>query len=341
MERGPNKRPLLIWIVLGAGALLATIVTLWSLSSTVYSAEAFVQRYYDAVDGDNVAELLRTPGVAIAPADLSAMGLPASTSTALLRPGLTTSGPSQVRVSTESVSEDGVHTVSVSYRIDGTQHSARYQVAPDAAMFGILPRWRFVTSPLALLSVTVQNGSHFSVGPVTLDARAAGEGDPTASTHVGHYLAVAPASYTVHFDSELVAAAPSSVLVLPDAENTAIVDVVPTAELVDRVQSKLDDFLAQCVTQRVLQPAGCPFGITIDDRVLGDPEWSIVQNPVVTLAPGEGGFVMPATPGITHVVVPVQSLYDGAKSTFDQDVNYQVSLTVHIRDDGSIAIQLR
>ena len=34
-------------------------------------------------------------------------------------------------------------------------------------------------------------------------------------------------------------------------------------------------------TQKVLQPAGCPFGVEIDDRVQGDPAWSMVTYPAV------------------------------------------------------------
>ena len=300
-----------------------------------------MQRYYAAIAADNIAEVLRTPGVQVSPDQLRELGLPESTSTALLRPGLASATPSRVEVISDTVDADGVHEIEVSYVLSGTDHTSRYRVAPTAPLFGVLPNWRFVSSPLALLTVTVTNGTHFSVGPLTLDARAASTGDPAAANHTGHYLAVAPTEATLHFDSELEAAAPIAVTVLPDVENAATVEVLPTPALIDRVQEKLDDFLAACVTQEVLQPAGCPFGITIDDRVLGAPEWSIVQNPIVTLTPGDGGFVMPATPGIVHVRVPVQSLYDGAKFEMDEDVNYQVSLLVQIRDDGSVAIQLR
>lgn len=324
------NRRWLLWGLLVLGAIGATVGTLIALSSSVYSASAFVERYFSAIAGDNIAEVLRTPGV-LAESDHS---------TALLRSGLISQAPSDVSVSEDAAASDGSHTVTVSYQLSGQSHSAQYRIAPEPALLGLLPRWRFVDSPLAELTVTVTNGTHFNVAGLTLDARAAALGDPAASNPVASYLAVAPAVYTLHFDSELAAADPTTATVLPGTANSATVAVLPTQLLVDRVQSKLDDFLAECVKQTVLQPSGCPFGATVDDRVLADPSWSIVQNPVVTLEPGDGGFVMPSTPGIVHLSVAVQSLFDGAKSTLEKDVEYQVGLVVKLRDDGSIAIQL-
>lgn len=335
-----TRRRVVLWSLLGLGALLAAAATLIALSSTVYSASAFVQRYFDAIRNDTVVEALRTPGVSIDTAELGALGFPETTSSALLRPGLITEAPSQVTITADEVNADGSHTVSVDYQLAGTEHSVSYTVQPEPAILGIMPRWRFETSPLQLLTVHVQNGSHFDIGSLTLDSRAANGGESSIS-NVGYYLALAPAVYTLHYDSQLAAAEPTAAIVLPGTENSATVSVLPTQTLVDRVQSKLDDFLAECVKQTVLQPSGCPFGIAVDDRVLADPTWSIVQNPVVTLEASEEGFVMPSTPGVVHLSVPVQSLFDGEKSTLDQNVDYQVGLVVTLRDDGSISIRLR
>jgi hypothetical protein len=119
------------------------------------------------------------------------------------------------------------------------------------------------------------------------------------------------------------------------------VDSMPTATFVERVQVQVNDYLNQCTTQRVLQPAGCPFGIEIDDRVVSEPVWSIVTTPTVTLAPGESTFEMPPTEGVAHISVEVQSLFDGEFSQLEEDRPFLLSLTASIRPDGSISIQLQ
>ena len=61
---------------------------------------------------------------------------------------------------------------------------------------------------------------------------------------------------------------PTTLTVEPAARVAVTVDSMPTATFVQRVQVKVDDYLQQCTTQPVLQPAGCPFGIEVDDRVV-------------------------------------------------------------------------
>ena len=108
------------------------------------------------------------------------------------------------------------------------------------------------------------------------------------------------------------------------------------------MQTKVDEFLEdQCASQKVLQPAGCPFGVVIDDRVVGEPTWTIASSPEVALVPGEGKFEMPATPGVARITVEVQSLFDGTFSTLEQDEGFTLALDATVRPDGSIAIQLR
>lgn len=340
-ERIPLRRAFIIWLLVGLVTLLGTVATLAALAPLTYSASAFVERYFDGLAGGHVAELLRTPGVQLSDAALAELGVPTNTSRALLTSGVISNAPTDVTITADELGEAGEHVVTVSYSLAGTAHTARYVISPEPALFGVIPRWSFASSPLQLLSVTVQNGTHFSANDLTLDVRAATAGESTGVSQTGHYLAFAPAVYTLHYSSSLVTADPAPVAVLPDSENVATLAIQPTSALVERVQGKLDGFLADCVTQRVLQPAGCPFGAAIDDRVLGDPTWSIVQNPVVTLAPGPDGFEMPATPGIVHLVVPVQNLFDGTESTVDTDIDYRVGVVVEILDDDSISIRLR
>jgi len=107
------------------------------------------------------------------------------------------------------------------------------------------------------------------------------------------------------------------------------------------VQLKVDEYLTACTDQHVLQPAGCPFGIEVDDRVTGEPQWSILTAPQVTLTASETSFDMPPTEGVAHISVEVQDLFDGHFYTIEEDRPFTLALAATINPDGSIAIQLK
>ena len=105
------------------------------------------------------------------------------------------------------------------------------------------------------------------------------------------------------------------------------------------MQKQVDAFLDDCAAQKVLQPAGCPFGVEIDDRVQGDPVWSMVTYPEVELRAGDDAWQTGQMVGVAHIDVTVQSLFDGTISRRSDDVRFAMSLSsVTIRPDGSLAI---
>ena len=333
-SRSRLTRPrLLIWLAAIVLSLAGALATFALLNATLYTAGSFVGRYLQAVASDDIATVMQTPGV-------RSKALP-EVSQALLRPGVLDGGPRQVRIVADEANPDGTHTVTAEYRLGAESYSSRYELEPLPPMFGVINRWQFVESPLQVLTVSVANGSHFTAGSLTLDTRARQSGEALeAFSHSADYLAVAPAQLELFYDSELLVAEPVIVDVTSAGDNSAGLEVLPTPELVDRVQTELDEFLAACATQRVLQPSGCPFGAQINDRVTSEPVWSLVSNPVVTLAPGAVSFEMPPTPGVAHLTVEVQGLRDGASAVVDRDEEYSVALRVRVLDDQSIAIQL-
>ena len=52
------------------------------------------------------------------------------------------------------------------------------------------------------------------------------------------------------------------------------------------LQKQLDAQLKQCTTQKVLLPTGCPFGQHMDNRIEGDPIWSMASYPKLAVVPG-------------------------------------------------------
>lgn len=343
MQRGRVSPAAVVgWAMLAMVVVGAFLAALGALNQTIYGASSFVERYLEAIADDDIGEAATTPGVALDAGELAALGLPENVSTAMFRSGVVKSGPEDVRIVSDEANDDGTHSVTASYRLDVAIVETTFEVRPIEPLYGVLNRWEFSTSPLAVIDVTAAHNPLFTVGTLTLDSRAAKTGDElTAFTQVTPYLAIAPAVYEYGYTSTLLEAVPTTLTVEPAARVAVTVDSMPTATFVQRVQVQVDDYLLQCTTQPVLQPAGCPFGIEVDDRVVSEPVWTMVTNPVVTLTPGETAFEMPPTEGVAHISVEAQSLFDGDFYTLEEDRPFQLALSATIRPDGSIAIQLK
>ncbi|QAY72695.1 hypothetical protein ET445_04380 [Agromyces protaetiae] len=325
--------------VLLVGAFFAALGT---LNQTLYGASNFVERYLNAIADDEITAAAATPGVALSPDALAALGLPPNVSTAMLRSGVVADGPADVQIVSNEAHDDGSHTVVASYRLGESIEQTTFEVSPIEPLYGVLNRWRFAQSPLAVIDVTAAHNPFFTVGTLELDARALKTGDElSAFTQTASYLAIAPAAYDFTYESDLLVAEPVHVVAGASGHVAAVVDAQPTPAFVDRVQTQLDGFLQNCATQVVLQPTDCPFGIEITDRVVGDANWSIAAMPVVTLAAGETAFEMPQTAGVAHISVDLQSLFDGEFYTEDRDVSFTVALDASVKSDGSISVQLK
>lgn len=331
-----------------AGAALLLVAAFFAafaaLNQTVYGASSFVERYLDAIARDDVLTAAATPGVALSAAELEGMGLPADTSRALLRSGVVDEGPSDVRITGDELQDDGSHEVTASYRVGAAIMETTFHVEPIPPLYGVLARWAFATSPLAVLDVTVDHGPYFTVGDdrFTLDARFGKEGDELkAFSQSASYLAIAPASYSLSYDDTLLHADAIDVVAVPSERVDATLDVQATTAFTERVQAKLDEHLQACTEQHVLQPADCPFGTYIEDRVTTEPDWTIVASPPVTLTPGADGFDMPETQGTAHLSVEVQSLFDGSYEQHEEDVPFTIALTARVTPDGNIIVSLR
>ena len=330
------------WLGLAMLVIGAFLAALGALNQTIYGASSFVERYLEAIADDDIAAASTTPGVALDAEELAALGLPANVSTAMFRSGVVEAGPEDVRILSDITGDDGTHSVTASYRLDLAIVETTFDVRPIEPLYGVLTRWEFAVSPLAVIDVTAAHNPLFTVGTLTLDTRANKTGDElTAFTQTTPYLAIAPAVYEFGYTSTLLEAVPAPLTVEPSSRPAVTVDSVPTETFVQRVQVKVDDYLQQCTTQAVLQPAGCPFGVEIDDRVVSDPVWTIVTSPQVTLTAGDTAFEMPPTEGVAHISVEVQSLFDGDISQFEEDETFLLALSATIRPDGSIAIQLK
>jgi hypothetical protein len=116
----------------------------------------------------------------------------------------------------------------------------------------------------------------------------------------------------------------------------ASVAAEPTDAFVEGVQEAVNKQLDECAEQVVLQPTGCPFGIVIDDRVDGDPVWSMEDYPEITVEAGSESWLIPITTGSANIEVDVQSLFDGSITHYNDDVDFSMTGHVYLLSDGSV-----
>ncbi len=340
-QRQSQLRAFLAVAVIAALLVGALFAAIGSLNREVYSAGGFVRQYLDAVARHDTTGAMSLPGVRPTDRQLEAAGLPQDLPSSLLRASVLGT-ISDIRLTSDTESAPDVHTVVYEFRLGGGKSTMEFTVAQTGTFAGVFDRWRFSTSPLAVLQVTVLHAATFTVNGLTLDTRAHAAADaPTTFSNQAAYLAFAPTLYSFEHDSSLLTAAPTKVPVSTSGATDVTVDALPNDTFIKQAQTELNAFLDACTTQQVLNPSNCPFGIEIDDRVLGLPIWSIAEYPVVTLAPGETMFEMPDTVGQAHIVVDVQSLFDGEMTTRDENVQFAIGLSVTIQSDGALAIQLR
>lgn len=348
VRRGRYLRGLVAVVVVTVLLIAALVAAIGSLNRDVFSAGGFVRQYLEALAAHDTHTALAMPGAEPTDADLEAAGLPQALPDTLLRPSVLGSISdlelvSDVASSDQAeVGQKSQHTVVYGFELDGKPTTMEFTVERLGTVAGIFSTWGFATSPLAVLQVTVLHEADFTVNGLTLDTRAHAAADaPITFSNQAAYLAFAPVVYDVSHDSTLLTAPVQSLPVVASGATDLTVDAMPNDTFTGQVQAKLNEFLDACATQEVLQPSNCPFGIEIDDRVTSAPVWSIAQYPEVALTGGENSFDMPDTPGQAHIVVEVQSLYDGDRDTRDEDVPFSVGLSVTIQSDGSLAIQLR
>lgn len=321
--------------VLLAGAIAATGAIIYR---ELYSPSAFVARYLSLLGDGQAAEALTLPGVTVDSAQLEASGLPADASEALLR-SAALSSLTDATVTGEREGDDGVTTVSVTYTAGAHEARTTFRVEP-AGWVGVAPTWRFETSPLAAIELTLRGATEFTVNGFSLDTRqvspAGADADPLDPVSL---LVFSPGLYSISVDTPISTS--EGVAVLSDTPQAAIpvdLQTTPTPEFLDVVQERVSSFLDDCATQEVLQPTGCPFGLLVQNRIVNAPQWSIDEHPVVTLDPDGAHWSIARVQAVARIVVDIQSIFDGSIHHLDEAVPFFVGGTVTILPDGTASI---
>lgn len=311
-----------------------------TLYREVYSPTAFVLRYVDLLAEGRAAEARDVPGVSMDAAQREAAGLPATASDALLRRDALAS-LTDVRPLGEKTQGDTT-LVTVSYRVGGADGKTTFAVAQDG-WTGIAPAWRFATSPLAVMDLTVRGSMRFDVNGFEIDKRQVSPdgaaADPLAALPL---LVFSPGLYSVSVDTAISATPGAAVLAdVPAAAVQVDIQAVATEEFVSVVQQRTNEFLAACATQEVLQPTGCPFGYQVRNRIASLPKWSIVQEPEVRVEPDGAGWRIVPAEAVARIDVDIRSLFDGSVRTVQEDIPFVVSGSITVQPDGSASIQIQ
>lgn len=302
-----------------------------------YSPSAFVTRYLTLLSEGRAADALRLPGVALSHDDLDNDTFRAASDALLRRDAL--APLTDVTVVDEHPDGDAT-SVTVRYKAGGHVGTSTFRVAQDG-WIGVAPVWQFAQSPLAVISLTLQGSDRFTVNGFDLDRRQITPSPEYSPADPVSMLVFSPGLYSVSVKTATATATGMGVLAdKPLADVPLQVHATPTEAFVKVVQQRVNEFLDQCATQKVLQPTGCPFGITVPDRVMSEPTWSMVEDPDIALAPdAEGWKIQPAT-ATAHIELDVKSLYDGSLSHIDEDVPFQVDGTIRFLADGSASISI-
>ncbi|HEY4224473.1 MAG TPA: hypothetical protein VGM70_01505 [Pseudolysinimonas sp.] len=314
-------RALLPWIAAFVIAVLAGAGSVVALNATVFGPGGFVGVYLDALARGDVSDALAMPGV-------GARGAREQ----LLQDGAA-AGLRDIRQLSD-VEHGGVHVITVGWTAPQGSGTTAFEVERVGTRLGLFPEWGFAVSPMATVALSVRSDARFTVNGVQ-------EVSAARSDAAVDYAVLVPGDYSFGHRSEYLEAPPTTVVADTVGQKlSAVVQPRANAAFVSAVSARVHRQLLACTAQKVLFPTGCSFGQTIDNRVTGDPTWSMVRFPTVSVIPASafGEWSIPSAPGTAHLRVGVTSLLDGAVTAFDQDVPFQLTATVTLGADDAITV---
>lgn len=317
------RRILIAWLVGFALLIAAFFATIGILNSTVYSAHGFVSSYLDALVRHDATTARTLPGV----------NAPTGVATTLLTDGALGT-LTHIQLVHDVAASDGTHTVEYSYRLGNRADMSTYSVKQTKPFLGLFSRWTFAKSPLATVSVATPHDPRFRANGTAVTSTA-------ARTESQAYEVFTPGLYSFDHKSTYLVATPLAVPVTEPGSVTPVrVEAEADALFVTEVRKELDQYYVKCAKQTVLLPTSCPFGKSFANRVVSTPAWSMVTNPAVSIvADGTtGNWLVPSATGDAHLVVKVQSLYDGSITTFDSNVPFAVSYTIAVAANDHLTI---
>ena len=298
-----------MWAIVRRFGLLALgVVALWlltvlALNLTLFSATSFVTSYLKALESSDYGLAASHAGLTRAPQILPLA------SEALENPRI---------VGTSSL-PTGELVIQADYELGDDTHSTVFVVTGGEPILWFFDTWSFSRQPLANLQFAVIGDERVSVNGTDLDVGDLGV--PPRTT------VLVPGIYSSSLETEWVQAEPVvSVMTEVGAPAGVRLVVSPTNALMENTTGALEAYLDGCAAQAVLQPAECPFGVSISDRVVGAVQWTILDYPEIDLrlSADRATWTMVAESGVAEVTVQVQSLFDGSITEFRDTEEFDV-----------------
>jgi hypothetical protein len=284
-----------VWKRFGLAAVIITaawFIAVFSLNQTLFSPGGYVLSYLDALERGEFGEASARAGLSEIP-------------TVLPRPDARVSEP---RIAGMFVTNPDEVVVQAQYLFDGAPSESLFTLTRLPRTLGLFDRWQFAELPVGTITVTIIGSEEVTLNGVTVSRDVSSQGLDV----------LYPGQYTVSWSSGWLSTDTVDVTLDGDQSNTVRLVAVPTEALIEQAKKAVTEYLTSCTSQAVLQPASCPFGVTITDRVMGDVDWEITTEPRVVLAmfDDEKTWQVQALGGEATLTVSLQSLFDGTVSDF-------------------------
>ncbi len=298
-----------MWAIVRRFGLLALgVVALWlltvlALNVTLFSATSFVTSYLKALESSDYGLAASHAGLTRAPQILP----------------LASETPQNPRIVGTSSLPTGELVIQADYELGDDTHSTVFVVTGGEPILWFFDTWRFSRQPIANLQFAVIGDERVSVNGTDLNVGDLGV--PPRTT------VLVPGIYSSSLETEWVQAEPVvSVMTEVGAPAGVRLVVSPTNTLMENTTDALEAYLDGCAAQAVLQPAECPFGVSISDRVVGAVQWTILDYPEIDLrlSADRATWTMVAESGVAEVTVQVQSLFDGSITEFRDTEEFDV-----------------
>ena len=300
-------------------AVAAGVIAVWiggvlALNATMYSPSRFAENYFAAVATGDWSQAVALAGVGddvdVLPSDDHLIS------------SFTVSGWQHVGSSDVVVQVDVVLDEQPERIVIALQRTSR--------LLGVFDRWAFAEAPLASISAQVSG-----VPTVTIN--------DTSTAPATTLSALVPGVYSVHASTQWVESGGEDVTLTTPGESVRVpLSLSPTAALEDEVRAALGEYLAECASRGVLQPASCPFGTTVSDRLVGVPSWTISVPPAVAvvLSRSAESAEVGAVGGVATVTGTIQSIFDGSLRPLNRDIAFGVTGVVTELGSESPALRI-
>lgn len=269
------------------------------LNVTVFSAQATVERYLDALHDGRTGDAIE-----IVWPDGNEGALVALSNDPALRPTLASV------TATDTV--DGITTVTADVVLLGDTVSVEF-VLKRGQSWSPLNSWEFAAAPTAV---------------VTVEASPDGEGSlngthQSDSRRVLMPSAVVVGSASPWFDVDNVPIPVS----IRGVEFIVPAVFEPTSRLVDEMDAVVREYLDACATKTRLAPPECPFGALTFERVAAGPTWSITSYPEISITP-DGNRWLVTGKGIALLDVSLVDYATEKTSDYEEDIPFTIRGTI-------------